>query len=803
MAMRSKEFVGKAEGIRSHELSLKSSIEDTRRTISGLNEKKYLLDNELSSLLSELESAENDYDEEHGPDMFLIASINNRISEIQYEKKITEEKIDSANEILGKAEDEYEKVEEEKKQTIFEIRQRARIYSHNISKSNSFADAYDSIGQMIGQSMQESYDALAQAAAILDSSLDSIDSGSGSIGGAGLSSKGISKGMPNIFSHAAIAVAGNVQPTGNVYSGSMSSLQKPAQHSYGRGIRSASGAVIEKKTTSYRSAQTSGKNGTGMENAYGIFDDSAGDKLLYSSQTEHGGFDAGNENILGIKANSSTNINKTKIRGIMSPSFTKAKIDSKETIEDIEKRLSPEQLKYFKNAIEAGGGKEGQKVRLRGTGEEYFLTGPSNGRASGNFLTKEYPGDTARERKENLQLPPGNDAARVEKVRALRPTIVLESIISPQKSWAFESGYTAREGILQVFTPNTNVNGALAAHIYEVINDNRLHYTRIPELFAKAGSNIRKNVSKLWQAGKVSLIGYAVMNNNFLPNARFRHIDNVDRFSGNVATAIAFRILRKAYGNKISLDRIKEIKENLIFLSENEIKEKYPYADEKAPGFYIEKTRKLVIRTGSKLKIISLVSVIIHEFLHGLSHNVNRPGIVECNNKYGNSHNVGLNEGLTEYIMLSIMEKDASVKMFHYSYPEFVEFAKRLTSIYGSETIRNVYFNQGINKIRKDFDKTFGEKGAFDEFSDKIDDLYSLLYERKFRRDENQRASELFEQISDKLDEFERRKTDASYLFRKSMEYKVIPTETTNVNSNNGNSDWYKEEKQLEKEFGE
>ena len=40
MAVRSKEFVGKAEGIKSHELSVKFLIESRKNALSRLNEKK-------------------------------------------------------------------------------------------------------------------------------------------------------------------------------------------------------------------------------------------------------------------------------------------------------------------------------------------------------------------------------------------------------------------------------------------------------------------------------------------------------------------------------------------------------------------------------------------------------------------------------------------------------------------------------------------------------------------------------------------------------------------------------------------
>ena len=96
------------------------------------------------------------------------------------------------------------------------------------------------------------------------------------------------------------------------------------------------------------------------------------------------------------------------------------------------------------------------------------MTSSADKKASGNFLTEESPGETPSERKENLQLPPENEASDVDKVVSKKPTIVLTSEIAPQEEWAAQSGYEAKEGMKQVFTPNLNKGGAIGAGIYEI-----------------------------------------------------------------------------------------------------------------------------------------------------------------------------------------------------------------------------------------------------------------------------------------------------------------------------------------------
>ena len=54
MAIRSKEFIEIAEGIRSHEVSLKSKIESLEGTLTGLHHSQSSLEQRLSSLFSEL-----------------------------------------------------------------------------------------------------------------------------------------------------------------------------------------------------------------------------------------------------------------------------------------------------------------------------------------------------------------------------------------------------------------------------------------------------------------------------------------------------------------------------------------------------------------------------------------------------------------------------------------------------------------------------------------------------------------------------------------------------------------------------
>lgn len=138
-------------------------------------------------------------------------------------------------------------------------------------------------------------------------------------------------------------------------------------------------------------------------------------------------------------------------------------MNSPATIYNIGTRMDPKSQEFYTKALYSG---DNPKVKLIRRGEEFYKTGD---KASGNFLAREHPGKTALERKENLQLPPENDAKSVSKVKSKRPQIVIESKIVPQPKWAKEGGYTAQPGIKQIYTPNVNPGGAIKDGRYKVI----------------------------------------------------------------------------------------------------------------------------------------------------------------------------------------------------------------------------------------------------------------------------------------------------------------------------------------------
>lgn len=155
-----------------------------------------------------------------------------------------------------------------------------------------------------------------------------------------------------------------------------------------------------------------------------------------------------------------------EIRGV-NESKKNYKMNTPSTMYEIGKRMDPKSQCFYTKALYSG---DNPKAKLIGKGEEFYKTGK---KASGNFLTKEYPGENATERKENLQLPKSNDGKKVIKVKSTRPQVIIESNIASQPEWAKENGYKARQGIKQIYTPNTNPEGAISDKRYEKVKKHR------------------------------------------------------------------------------------------------------------------------------------------------------------------------------------------------------------------------------------------------------------------------------------------------------------------------------------------
>lgn len=196
MAVRSRDFVGVAEGIRSHELSTRNQIENLKRNITELSGRRSSLDNTISYLEAAIAAAYEDTDEDGDPDYGLIASLEAEKNSAEDELSEVEYDLDSNASELENKQNELESVEEKKQQTLFEIQERARKTSSNISLAGGMFGAYAGVGGSLQNSLQTSLSSLTQAASILGGSVYGVSGGNhgGSLSGAGSSASGVTGG---------------------------------------------------------------------------------------------------------------------------------------------------------------------------------------------------------------------------------------------------------------------------------------------------------------------------------------------------------------------------------------------------------------------------------------------------------------------------------------------------------------------------------------------------------------------------------------------------------------------------------
>ena len=178
MAAKSREFVGIAEGIRKHELSTRGQIESLKGHMMELSGRKSSLNSTISCLEAAIAAAYEDTDEDGDPDYGRIEALEAQKSSVEDELSDVEADLDDTGSELESKENELEAVEEEKAQTLFEIQERARRTSQNISFSGGTIGAFAGTSMALQASLNTSLSALSQAAGILGGSVDGASGGS-------------------------------------------------------------------------------------------------------------------------------------------------------------------------------------------------------------------------------------------------------------------------------------------------------------------------------------------------------------------------------------------------------------------------------------------------------------------------------------------------------------------------------------------------------------------------------------------------------------------------------------------------
>ena len=186
MGVKSVNLVGVAEGIRGHELSTKSQIENLKNRLYSLEGQRKSLHSTISGLEAAIAAAYEDTDEDGSPNYALISALESRKYAAESELYAVREEIQSTGGMLEGKKRELESVEEEKAKTLFEIQERARQTSANIGYAGLMRGDFAGAGSSIRDSMNRSLSALVQAAGILGGSVSTASAiTSGGTGGSG------------------------------------------------------------------------------------------------------------------------------------------------------------------------------------------------------------------------------------------------------------------------------------------------------------------------------------------------------------------------------------------------------------------------------------------------------------------------------------------------------------------------------------------------------------------------------------------------------------------------------------------
>lgn len=286
MAIRSKEFVGIAEDIKSHELSTKGRIENLRGTISELSGIKRSLDNQISYLEAALAAAYEDTDEDGDPDYGRISAIEAQINSAERELSEIEGELDTANSELSQSQAELETVMEEKARTLFEIQERARKTSDNIAVAGGMYGAYSGVGSSLQSSMQTSLASLSQAASILDGSVGGFTGGGsgggdrgGSTGGRGMTSQGeLPTSALSAFVATSSILSGNISPVSTLSSFTTNQTD---------GVTPATAPNFHSGQKSINPQKTLNFNTDQVENSYATTSFSQSDEIEAVTQSEN------------------------------------------------------------------------------------------------------------------------------------------------------------------------------------------------------------------------------------------------------------------------------------------------------------------------------------------------------------------------------------------------------------------------------------------------------------------------------------------------------------------------------------
>ena len=258
MTIRSREFVGIAEGIKRHELSVEDRLERLHGRELELQSRVDALSQESAYLKAAIAAALEDVDEDGDPDYSRVSALESQLEAVENEQDGVAQELSDAEEELLQARLEQSAVREEKERTLFEIQERARKTARNITLAGGMYGAYAGVGGSLQDTMQSSLKSLQNAAVILGGQVPTAPAaGISGVGGGTGGGVGIGDGLPagGLTAFAAGAV---------LAAGAGSRLHPSGQETYGEtgglmGFRTGESTAGPAGTRSFRTAQSSNR----------------------------------------------------------------------------------------------------------------------------------------------------------------------------------------------------------------------------------------------------------------------------------------------------------------------------------------------------------------------------------------------------------------------------------------------------------------------------------------------------------------------------------------------------------------
>lgn len=766
MAIRSKDFVGIAEGIRSHELSAKDQIEKLKGRISELSGRKSSLNGTISYLEAAIAAAYEDTDEDGYPDYGLIAALEAEKNAAKSELAEVEQDLDTTDGELEDKQDELEEVEEEKAQTLFEIQERARKTSNNINLAGGMYGAYASVGETLQNALQGSLSSLTQAAGILGGSVDSGSSGSynSSASGTGHSASG-QGGSGNDTSvkaetgALAAFMGGNSSKelplSAEQFSTSQDQLVTPATSP---NYHSGKGTINAKPIQNFATEQSANEYALSSFGENTISQAAEGTDRFESNQSSSNmgnQFSKMSENVSGTAKTSSHSSSQHTFADWLNP----------DNYTDDGRYIGEGQDWGYKPY----GNDSGEFANSIMTAEQRAL---NNYMQAHNYSKADFEIYAKDAKWQSLHWAAHPTSGVIDTFRgSASARQQLEKYMNAhnysQADFATFSRDWEWQWLHRMAYPDSDAVSAIGGtelalqHLKEYVNEHnysqvdypvysrdpewkRLHRTAYPTFYSNAKIKDRahhffnqffnENSGKANSAPDVPSTVNSILAGKFnsypgdgdslkqkFETLKDLPVNKLSKKNLETIVDIAITNLKNKYQDVALAERFSNLAQKISFVDkltgENG---KYIY------GYYDQKSDTIKVNMDANATVGDILATVDHEATHLLSqlHKNRVGGVKNPDILYGN---VGMNEGITEMYSIKNMQS-INPEYKSDSYVDEVEVMKEFEKICGEKNLLYAYMHNDLSYIREDMNQCIGNKKAFEKFCNDLDILYHYNY---------------------------------------------------------------------------